>query len=191
MNNPFETPSNQLPKPTGERTPAQESPKLDTVVAPEMAPAETLAKSPEMLTDAEVMRTLSVPVPYTPEEMAAAKKKLDANYIKPETTPLSSDEQMQKEKEGLENLKKVVELMDDFELKYPLQELHAITTISLAELVVHPVRKPANIALVHIRKAMALSPIDKMPELDDRYRRFSRAVGMYNSISKTVDHDRG
>jgi hypothetical protein len=120
--------------------------------------------------------------------MVAAKKRLDADYVEPEAAPLGADEETQKERVELENLKKVVELMDEFELKYPLQELHAITHTSLAALVEHPVRKPANTALVHIRKAMGLAKVT--PEIDARYRRLSQAVGMYNSISKTVDHDR-
>lgn len=182
MSNPFETPPAEPPKPAGEKAPLQETPKPATVEAP--------APSTEMPTDAEVMRTLSVPVPYTPEEMAAAKQRLDADYEEPEATPPSPDEQTQKERADVENFRKAVELMDEFELRYSLVELHAITNISLAELVEHPVRKPANTALVHIRKAMALTT-KKVPELDERYLRLSRAVGMYNSISKTVDHDRG
>lgn len=113
-----------------------------------------------------------MPAPYTAEEMAAAKARLDADYIEPEAVVLSTDEQAKKEREGLENLRKAVELMDEFELKYPLAELHAIANISLAELVEHPVRKPANTALVHIRKAMALVP-KRIPELDERYLRLS------------------
>ncbi len=180
MSNPFENLPKEPSKPVAE-IPSPELLKPDAAVAPE--------RSPELPTDAEVMRTISVPVPYTPEEMAAAKKRLDTDYVEPETVPLSSDEETQKEKEVLENLKKVVELMDEFELKYPLQELYAITAVSLAEVVEHPVRKPANIALVHIRKAMGLVKVT--PEIDARYLRLSRAVGIYNSISKTLDHDRG
>ncbi|MFZ1654770.1 MAG: hypothetical protein WBO92_00115 [Candidatus Moraniibacteriota bacterium] len=187
MTNPFETPPDQPPKPAGEKDPSQEPPKPG---AAEEASVEAPAPSPEMPTDVEVMRTMSVPVPYTPEEMAAAKKRLDADYVEPEAIAPSPDEQIQKERADLENFRKVVELMDEFELRYPLAELHAVTHTTLAELVEHPVRKPANAALVHIRKAMALNT-KRVPELDERYLRLSRAVGMYNSISKTVDHDRG
>ncbi|MFZ1626357.1 MAG: hypothetical protein WAT81_00965 [Candidatus Moraniibacteriota bacterium] len=190
MNNPIETPPQPLPEPTKDKAPLSELPVPDIATGLDTTLAATPG-SAEIPTDAEVMRTLSVHVPYTAEEIAAAKNRLDNDYIEPEILLLSTDEQNQQKREGLENLRKVVELMDDFELKYPLRELNAITTISLAELVAHPVRKPANAALVHIRKAMALSLLEKMPELNERYLRFAQAVGMYNSISKTIDHDRG
>lgn len=189
MSNPFETPPSEPPKPAEKKFPAAETPKSDKKEGLGEAQFAILRLSPETPSDAEILRDYKVPVPYTAEEMAAAKARLDADYIEPETAPLNSDEQTQKEKGDLENLRKTVELMDEFELKYPLSELHAITSIPLAALIEHPIRKPANIALVHIRKAMNLVS-KRIPELDDRYARLSRAVGMYNSQTKTVDHDR-
>ncbi len=161
MSNPFETPPSQPQRPAAE-------------------------------TEREKPIDIPVPVPYTPAEMAAAKKRLDNDYLEPEAAPLTAAEQEQKEREGSESLRRAVELMDDFEEKYPLEVLHAITDIPLAELVQHPVRKPANIALVHIRKAFAGIPAGtNTTELSERWLRLSQAVGMYNSVTKTVDHDRG
>lgn len=131
-------------------------------------------------------------VPLTAKEMAEAEERYDTGWVGPVVPALSPDEQTQKEREGLGNLKKAVELMDQFELAYSLQELHAITTIPVAELVNHPVRKPANIALVHIRKALdLLDSKQRIPEIDERFLSLSRAVGIYNGLTKTLDHDRG
>lgn len=125
-------------------------------------------------------------VPSTADEMAEYERRYDSGWQDP--TPQQSPEEMA-QKEGLENFRRAVELMDEFELAYPLQELHAITNISVAELMVHPVRKPANIALVHIRKALNALGSKAAPETEERYLRLSRAVGKYNTLSKSVEHD--
>ena len=129
-------------------------------------------------------------VPSTAAEMAEYERRYDTGWQDPAPRE-GSQEVTEKDKEAVENLRRVVELMDEFELKYPIGELNAITHITLAELVVHPVRKPANIALVHIKKAIDALHSKKMPEIHGRFLSLSQAVGMYNSLTKTVDHDRG
>lgn len=127
-------------------------------------------------------------VPSTAAEMAEYERRYDSGWQDPADSQ-SREAVNQKEREDLENLRRAVELMDEFELAYPLQELHAITHISVPELMAHPIRKPANIALVHIRKAIDATGSKKIPEIEERYLRLSRAVGKYNSLSKSVEHD--
>lgn len=127
-------------------------------------------------------------VPSTAAEMAEYERRYDSGW-QDHADPQSREAVNQKEREDLENLRRAVELMDEFELAYPLQELHAIIHISVPELVAHPIRKPANIALVHIRKAIGATGSKKIPEIEERYLRLSRAVGKYNSLSKSVEHD--
>ena len=123
------------------------------------------------------------PKPYTPEELAAAKARADADYIEPEKLEVS-------ETENEARIREATELIDAFEMKHSLEALHAITAIPLAELGSHPLRRPAQIDLMAITRALDRIDGPRRTALNDRYRRLSQAVGIYNAATKTLDHDR-
>lgn len=77
------------------------------------------------------------------------------------------------------------ELCDDFERKFDVQALLAITTLEAKDAEHHPLRHPAKLALVPIlSKLQELGRgnivRDRYNELDERYNRLSRAVGFIN-----------
>lgn len=123
------------------------------------------------------------PKPYTPDEMAAAKARLDADYVEPEKPEASIEENER-------HIQEAIALLDAFETRHSLVALQAITNITLAELGFHPIRRPAQIDLMAITRALEPITGPSRAALDERYRRYSRAVGLYNAAEKRLDHDR-
>lgn len=86
-------------------------------------------------------------------------------------------------------------LMVAFEATHDLAALHAITTITLADAMEHPLRKPAKVALIPIvalltsLKCNTNITEERLEELKQKYLRLSRAVGMFNQ--GVLDHTRG
>lgn len=86
------------------------------------------------------------------------------------------------------------ELIASFEAMHSLEELHAIIDLKPEDAPKYPVRESAKAALIPIvAKLNALEadptiPAEKIQELNDKYRRLSRAVGIINR--NKVDHNR-
>ena len=89
-------------------------------------------------------------------------------------------------------------LVDQFEVMYSLEALHAITELEpFVEAPKHPLRQPAKIALepiyallCEIEEARDVSD-DKCNELNAKYNRLSQAVGMIAARENNrVDHTR-
>ena len=81
-----------------------------------------------------------------------------------------------------------------FELEHSLEELFAITDLTVADAPNHPVREPARLAMVEItRLRNALKNENGLSEeryepIERKYTQISRAVGMINNGK--VDHTR-
>lgn len=146
-------------------------------------PFETPPQEPPRPETERAIPDLPHPKPYTPAEMAAAKARLDANYVEPEKPEASITENEQR-------IQEAIALLDAFETKHSLVALQTITDITLAELGNHPIRRPAQIDLMAITRALEPITGPSRAALDERYRRYSRAVGIYNAIEKRLDHDR-
>lgn len=85
-------------------------------------------------------------------------------------------------------------LMDKFKNEHPIEELFAITDLSVEEAPHHPIREPARLALIPIvellnrlKKETDISP-EEYERLKAEYRHLSQAVGMINK--GLVDHTR-
>lgn len=85
-------------------------------------------------------------------------------------------------------------LIASFESEHPLLDLYAITDLTFEESRSHPIREPARVALFPIvakRNALKnetnISP-EKYTEINEKYMRLSRAVGMLTN--NKVDHTR-
>ncbi len=123
-------------------------------------------------------------VKYTPEEMAAARKRLEDEYAEPETPK-------EKIAEYEQRLQEVLGLVKDFETNHPLETLFAITELDETNT---PIRDAARRDLVIFWKAlnslnteMAL-PQEVKVELDSQYKKLSQAVGILHQGK--VDHTR-
>ena len=85
-------------------------------------------------------------------------------------------------------------LLETFENNHSLAELQLITDLTPEEASNHPIRKPANNDLTPIAnlldnlKNKTNIPPEKYEELQIKYKRLSRAVGILNN--NKVDHDR-
>jgi hypothetical protein len=85
-------------------------------------------------------------------------------------------------------------LIVSFELKFPVQELMAIN--SFDEALKNPLRigavetlRPILKRIETLKKETDINQV-KLDELENKYRELSRAIGILNSVSRTVDHDR-
>lgn len=146
-------------------------------------PFETPPQEPPRPKAEREIPDLPHPKPYTPAEMAAAKARLDADYVEPEKPEVSISENERR-------IQEAIALLDAFETKHSLVALQSITAISLTELGNHPLRRPAQIDLMAITRALEPITGPSRAALDERYRRYSRAVGIYNAAEKRLDHDR-
>lgn len=88
--------------------------------------------------------------------------------------------------EGESKIAEFKKLVAQFESKYPLSKLHAITYLNPTEAPHHPLREPARLALAPIVAILNKLPPNK--ELKEQYMRLSRAVGIISGGK--VDHDR-
>ena len=86
-------------------------------------------------------------------------------------------------------------LFADFEARFNLGELHAITTLSKEEGYKHPLRDAAKAALgpitemIHVLEEETNTPGEKIREYNDRYKILSKAIGLVAS-GGVVDHTR-
>ena len=82
----------------------------------------------------------------------------------------------------------------DFEARFNLEELHAITTLSKEDGYKHPVRDEAKTALgpitemIHVLHEETNTPEELITEYKARYKKLSQAVGMISG--GVVDHTR-
>ena len=86
----------------------------------------------------------------------------------------------------------VEKMIASFEASFSLEELHAITTITVEELGAHPVRQPAKLALNDILKNIELIKptvsTEQYDELKMKYKVLSRAIGIHSK--GVIDHTR-
>ena len=91
-------------------------------------------------------------------------------------------------------IKEFEEMIDLFESRHSLPELHAIIDLVPEEAPRHPVREPARLALdpilekLHILKDETNISPEKYEALEARWKKISNAVGMINN--NKVDHNR-
>ena len=85
-------------------------------------------------------------------------------------------------------------MVTSFELKHPLEELNAITNITMEESRRNPVRESARVDLfpivfkLNILKKETNISEEKYDKIKAKYMRISRAVGIINN--NKVDHER-
>jgi hypothetical protein len=124
---------------------------------------------------------------YTPEQMAAAKKRLDADYLEEESAPPTREEN-----EG--KMRELDTLLTAFETTHPIAELYAVTELDGKDVIEHPEKYPVRVAakrdLIPIVAALnSISPTTEgYDKLRARYTYLSRAVGIINGGK--VDHTR-
>ena len=93
-----------------------------------------------------------------------------------------------------EEMQQFNDLVEAFEAKHPIEELYGITVLAPADAPFHPTREPARVDLGPIvAKLNALKEEtniseDAFGDLELRYKRLSRAVGMISG--GRVDHER-
>jgi hypothetical protein len=97
-------------------------------------------------------------------------------------------------RESAEEIAEFDTMIDVFESEHPLEELLSIVDLTPEQAMVHPVREPARKALSPIvaklhalRDETNITP-EKYKELQERYKRISRAVGIINN--NKIDHTR-
>lgn len=126
-----------------------------------------------------------VPPKESPEMPGVSDDELLADYLSrhPEAAP-KPDNYIRRES-GPE-VEQYDDLIAQFEINHPLDELFAIVDLPMEVAREHPVREPARQALAPISKLLDtlreetdISP-EKLTELEDKWRKISDAVGYFN-----------